>query len=96
MGRFYHEEYGISVACLRIGTVNQANNPLASVRHFATLCTHRDLAQLVERCISAPDLGFDVYYGVSNNTWRFWDIEHASRQVGYLPQDDAERYRPNV
>jgi len=92
LGRFYHDQYGISVACLRIGTVNRANRPQVP-RHFATLCTHRDLAQLVERCIAAGDLGFDIFYGVSNNTWRFWDIEHARQRVGYNPQDNAEAFR---
>lgn len=93
LGRYYHEEYGISFACLRIGTVRVENNPLGSVRYFATLCTHRDIARLVQRCLEADDLGFEIFYGVSNNTWRFWDIEHARARVGYDPQDDAETWR---
>ena len=96
LGRYYHEEHGISMACLRIGTVVRHNNPSASVRHFATLLTHRDLAQLVQRCLSAKDLGFEVFYGVSDNTWRFWDIDHARERVGYIPQDDAESFRSSA
>ena len=93
LGRYYHEEHGVSVACIRIGTVNRANSPLGSVRHFATLCSHRDLAQLVRRCLGHEDLGFDIFYGVSDNTWRFWDIEHGRKVIGYEPQDDAESFR---
>ena len=93
LARFYHEEHGLTFACLRIGTVNRDNNPLGSVRQFATLCTHRDIAHLIHCCLAAEGLGFEVFYGVSDNKWRFWDIEHAQQRVGYLPKDNAERWR---
>jgi uronate dehydrogenase len=93
-GRFYWEEYGISVICLRIGTVNHQDRP-TSVRHFATLLTHRDLIQLVRSALTAPlSVGFVTVYGVSANRWRIWDIERARDLLGYAPQDDAERWRP--
>lgn len=93
VGRYYFERSGIEAACLRIGTVNPHNSPARSVRHFATWCSHRDLAQLVDRCLSARHLGFEIFYGVSDNRWRFWDIAHAERAVGFRPQDNAESYR---
>ena len=91
-GRYYSEEFGLEVACLRIGTVNRHNSPVQSVRHFATWLSHRDLAHLVDRCLEAP-LNFEIFYGVSRNKWRFWDIAHAGEIVGYAPQDDAEDWR---
>ncbi|MEX2376729.1 MAG: NAD(P)-dependent oxidoreductase [Dehalococcoidia bacterium] len=91
-GRYYSEEFGVEAACLRIGTVNRHNDPTQSVRHFATWCSHRDLAQLVDRCLSV-DLKFDIFYGVSANKWRFWDISHAANVLGYQPADNAETYR---
>ena len=91
--RYYSEMFGLSVICLRIGTVNRANRP-ESPRQFATLLTHRDLVHLVRRCLVAHEsLRFGVYYGVSANTWRFWDIDEARRAIGYAPQDDAESWR---
>jgi uronate dehydrogenase len=91
--RFFSEEHGLSVICLRIGTVNGANRP-SRPRQFATLLTHRDLVHLIRCCLDAPDsLRFGVFYGVSANTWRFWDIEEARDAIGYAPQDDAERWR---
>jgi uronate dehydrogenase len=91
--RFYAEEYGLSVICLRIGTVNHEDRP-THVRQFATLLTHRDLVQLVACCLDAPaSTGFAVFYGVSRNTWRFWDIEEARTAIGYEPVDDTERWR---
>jgi uronate dehydrogenase len=91
--RYYAEEHGLSVFCLRIGTLNRASRP-STARHFATLITHADLARLVRRCIEAPlDLTFGIFYGVSANRWRIWDIDDARHLVGYEPEDDAEAWR---
>lgn len=92
-GRYYAEEYGLSVICLRIGTVNRDDRP-RNPREYATLLTHRDLVQLVHRCLEAPrEVGFGVFYGVSRNTWRIWDIGDAAAVLGYEPLDDAESFR---
>jgi len=94
--RYFSETFGLSVICLRIGTVNWSSRP-ESPRELATLLTHEDLIRLVRCCLEAPaDLRFGVYYGVSGNTWRFWDIEPARRDLGYEPADDAETWRDAV
>jgi len=93
IGRYYTEEYGISVKCLRIGTVNTWDSPLRSIRHFATWLSHRDLVQLVRLSLEAENSVFDIFYGVSDNKWSFWDIDHAKEMIGYRPRDGAERYR---
>ena len=91
--RYYSDRYGISCICLRIGTVLAEDRPKIP-RHYATLLTHRDLVQLVGCALRAPvELRYGVYYGVSANTWRFWDIANAAEDLGYEPQDDAERFR---
>ena len=91
-GRYYAEHFGLEVACLRIGTVDPADRP-PNVRAYATWCSHRDLAHLVDRCLKSASLDFDVFYGVSDNKWRFWDIAHAGKVIGYDPQDSAEMFR---
>jgi nucleoside-diphosphate-sugar epimerase len=96
LGAYYAENHDLEVACLRIGTVNRHDDPTHDVRHLATWCSHRDLAQLIDRCLSAPGLKFDIFYGVSDNKWRFWDISHARKVVGYEPQDNAEDYRSRL
>jgi nucleoside-diphosphate-sugar epimerase len=92
-GRYYAEEHGLSVVCLRIGSVNRedrATNP----REFSTLLSHRDLVQLVRCAVDAPDtVRFGVYYGASANRWCIWDLDNARRELGYEPLDDAERWR---
>ena len=91
--RYYSEEFGLSVICLRIGHVNGDSRPHNS-RHFSTLLTARDLVHLVEQCIEAPeDLRFATYYGVSNNTWRIWDIDDARAAIAFHPKDNAEVWR---
>ncbi len=90
-GRYYSEHFGLEVACLRIGSVNPQNRP-PNERGFATWLSHRDLAHLVDRCLQAS-LNFEIFYGVSNNKWRFWDTEHARETIGYNPQDTGESFR---
>jgi nucleoside-diphosphate-sugar epimerase len=91
--RHYADAFGLSAICLRIGTVNAEDRPLRP-RHFATLLTHGDLLRLVESALEAPDdLRFGVYYGVSSNTWRIWDLAGARAELGYEPADDAEAFR---
>ena len=89
-GRYYNEHFGLEVVCLRIGSVVPENRP-TNIRAYATWLSHRDLAHLVDRCLTV-DLNFEIFYGVSNNRWRFWDIEHARKKIGYDPQDRAEQY----
>lgn len=91
--RYYAEQYEMSCICLRIGTVRADDRP-AGPRHYATLLSHRDLVGLVERALAAPPaLRYGIYYGVSANTWRFWDLANADAELGFRPYDDAERFR---
>lgn len=94
LGRLYAEQHGISCLFLRIGTVLAGDRPNTQ-RHYATLLSHADLVRLVGCALRAPlDLRYGVYYGVSANTWRFWDLANARDELGYEPRDDAERLRP--
>ncbi len=93
IGRYYSDVHGLSVFCLRIGTVRTDDTP-QNVRQLATFLFQKDLVNLILKCIGAPsELKFGIYYGVSNNKWRFWDIENASVDLGYIPQCNAEDYR---
>ena len=92
VGRYYSEAFGMEVLCIRIGTVNHQDRPKNN-RFYATLLTHRDLSTLVEACLRAEGVSFDIFYGVSDNTWRFWDISHPREVLGWIPQDNAEFFR---
>jgi dTDP-4-dehydrorhamnose reductase len=93
LGRVYSADYGLSVLCVRIGSCPAENRP-TNVREFSAWLSHRDVADILHRCIEAPaDLLYDIFFAVSNNKWNYRDIEHARRVLGYVPQDSAEDYR---
>lgn len=90
LARCYADVHGLSCICLRIGWVNSEDQPVDPSLAWVW-CSQRDIAQLVQRCIDAPDeLRFDVFYGTSNNKHNFFDTSHARQVVGYVPQDRAE------
>ena len=92
LGSYYHDRYGISCICLRIGGVSL--DPGAHRKRGSGLAmwlSHRDAAQLFERSIEAPpSVGYAIVYGISNNSLRIHEIETAERILGYRPQDDAD------
>jgi nucleoside-diphosphate-sugar epimerase len=89
----FSSTYDLSIICLRIGAVNREDKP-SQARQFSVWCSQRDIAQMIEKCITAPDdVRFDVFYVVSNNQWSYRDVAHAREVVGYEPQDAAERHR---
>jgi nucleoside-diphosphate-sugar epimerase len=94
LARHYADTYGLSILCVRIGSVNEADRPM-SPREFSVWCSQRDVAQIIERCIAAPDsLRFDVFFAVSDNRWSYRDIAHAREGLGFVPEDHAEDHRP--
>ena len=94
LGRMYHDKFGLRVACLRIGTVTDADRP-ENPRHLSTWLSHADCVRLVRACLTAPQLDFAILYGASANTRGWWDLE-PGRTLGYEPRDDAERYAAEV
>ena len=59
-------------------------------RMKATWQSRRDVASLIECCLADEQVTFDIFYGVSDNSRRWFDIEHAYSEVGYEPQDSAD------
>jgi nucleoside-diphosphate-sugar epimerase len=90
LAHMYSQVHGMSCICLRIGWVTAEDHPPRP--HARMLyCSQRDIVQLVERCINAPDsLRFDVFFGQSDNPYNLVDIQHAKDMLGYAPQDNAE------
>lgn len=90
LAQVYAYSHGMSCLCIRPGwVVAEDRPPNAESGHL--WCSQADIAQLIQRCIDAPeDLRFAIYYGVSDNQWRWVDLEEALHQVGYLPADRAE------
>lgn len=90
LGRYFADKRGLSVACLRIGSFR--DRP-ADRRQLHSWLSHRDMVQLVRRCIEAPDFHFLIVYGASANTRNTtWDNSAAARLIGFAPEDDSEAY----
>jgi NAD+ dependent glucose-6-phosphate dehydrogenase len=86
----YAYSHGLSCIVVRIGWVVEENAP-PGPRGRNQWCSQRDIAQLIQCCVDAPDdLRFDLFYGVSNNDYNWVDIAHARDVVGYVPLDRAE------
>lgn len=94
VGRLYSDKYGLSVACLRIGTFRTPDRPTES-RQLLSWISHRDLTHLVRRCIEHPDYHFLTAYGVSRNTRSRWSNDDIAL-LGYAPQDDSEVFASGI
>lgn len=58
-------------------------------RMKASWTSQRDFAHLLECCLEDDTVTYDVFYAVSGNAARWFDIEHAQAVLGYEPRDDA-------
>jgi len=91
LGRFYHDGYGMSVVCVRIGNLTKDHPPREYERGQAMWLSHRDCAHLFDRCLRA-DYGYEVVYGISDNDRRYYSIERAREALGYDPTDNSADY----
>ena len=90
IARQFYEQYGIKSICLRLGSVLEDDDPRKERRLLSTWLSHRDLLQLFRKSIEAS-VEYGIYYGVSNNSHRFWDLSNAKKDLGYEPVDDASK-----
>lgn len=64
-------------------------------RALGTYLSQRDELQLIVKSIEAESIEdengipFQIFYGISNNYHKFWDIGNAKRVIGYEPQDNS-------
>lgn len=94
LAHYYSEQRGLSCICLRLGWVMARDVLDSKAASYSTgldmVLTHDDLARLVVAAIAAPsNLRFGVYYGLSDNRWKRFDIQPTRRDLGYEPKDDS-------
>jgi len=90
MARLYSDRHGMSMIVVRLCFFQAYDSELLRQmpeKHHEW-CSPRDLTQLLVKCIRT-NVPFGVFFGVSNNTGRMWDISNAQKLLGYEPQDDA-------
>ena len=90
LGSYFHDEYGISVICIRIGWVMEPDNPTFAPSALSLWMSHRDTSKAIEKSIDAPEgVGYAVIYGMSQNTYGIWDMAPGKHIVDFDPLDDA-------
>ncbi len=93
LARQFSDNHGMSMIVIRICWFQPYDCEL--IRQPGDIqrewCSPRDLTQLLVKCLRA-DVPFAVFFGISNNAERCWDISNAQRMVGFEPQDNAADY----
>jgi nucleoside-diphosphate-sugar epimerase len=94
LGRYYVEAADGAPSrfyALRIGNVSHEEEDYPdSDRLRAIWQSRRDFAHQIDCCLQDDSVTFDVFYGVSDNDGRWFDLEHARATIGYYPQDNGE------
>jgi nucleoside-diphosphate-sugar epimerase len=92
LARMYSDQYGVSCICLRLGWVNDDNQP-REIENMTLWTSHADMQKLVELCVDGPEaIRFEIFFGVSNARYRWVDIDYARKKIGYVPKDWAEDF----
>lgn len=90
LGSYYNDYHGLSSIHLRIGWVVSRDDPTFSPFALSLWLSHRDVAQLTQLSLDAPDSHrYGIYYATSDNMWKIWDISRAKAELGYKPDDAA-------
>lgn len=93
LGSLYHDRHGMDVICLRILSCFERPQ---DVRMLSTWLSPDDAGRLFDACLTAPDPGFRVAYGVSANTRGGLVSLDEARALGYESRDDAEQYAAEI
>lgn len=92
----------LEVVQLRIGAPREIDaskfvgNPVWYHRDLGAYISARDLTQLFVKSVECEDIRdphgipFQIFYGISDNTRKFWSIANARQVIGYAPEDDSE------
>ncbi len=90
LGHAFAVNTDVSVICLRIGSVvlDERKSLLENPRFRHTLLSHEDTTELF-RCAFEADVGFGVYYGVSDNPGRPWSLARTISELGFKPRQSA-------
>ncbi|MFR9676621.1 NAD-dependent epimerase/dehydratase family protein [Streptomyces sp. TR06-5] len=92
LAQLYWDRHGMETVSLRIGTFGDRPR---SVRALGIWLSPGDCARLLHASLTADRVGHTVVHGSSANTRAVWDLSRA-RALGYMPEDDSERYAPEL
>jgi hypothetical protein len=95
LARYYADHHKMRMICIRLAWFQNYDSPLlrSQPEMLQEWCSPRDFAQLLRKSIEA-EIDYGIFFGVSNNTGRYWDISNAQQLLGYDPEDNGAQYAP--
>ena len=93
MGRFYHDEFGLDVICLRIGWMS-GDPTLADADILHAMWLSEDDCEQVVRLSIEAETSWGLYYAISDKQNRRWDLTNTMLDLGYRPKDCWEDLAP--
>ncbi|MGH7706996.1 MAG: NAD-dependent epimerase/dehydratase family protein [Vulcanimicrobiaceae bacterium] len=103
LGRYYSDNFGLQVVCVRIGSITPEDSPthpnVANSSGWLDLTAEQKFKRYAAtwmsqrdfarlvRAILARETAFAVVYGVGDNATRFWDLEPGRAIFGFWPED---------
>lgn len=91
LARNYHEQYGLSIACIRPWSIIDADRMVSTGGHpvdgysFGTI-DRRDVASALRCALHAPDLGYDCFYVFATpGGYKKGDVARTERLLGWTP-----------
>lgn len=91
LGGEYDHPYGLAEMGVDEGWWERGSDEYEYMadRLKCTWLSHRDLGQLVDRCLQDDSVEHDVFWGVSDNDGTWVDLSHTRDVLGYEPQDNG-------
>jgi len=85
LGYMYATRFDMEVVAVRIGNFQLGRDLPGHPHHLS----HGDAALVFERAVIQPSIRFEVVFGVSDSTWKLYDLDHGRRVINYHPQDKS-------
>jgi nucleoside-diphosphate-sugar epimerase len=86
--QYYSVKFAMDVVCLRIGSCFEVPQ---NQRMLSTWLSPGDFVRLVKASLTSSRPGFQLVWGVSANTRRWWSTAGGDA-IGFHPLDNAERF----
>ncbi len=79
-----------SIICVRFGSVTIQDQPGTTWLRTVWF-SYRDVCLFMDKALEAPLNVSGTYFAMSNNHRLWVDLDDAKRDLGYVPQDGAEK-----
>jgi len=90
-GYLFSRETNLSVICLRIGSVLEDELPVlrSNERVKRTIMSKADTIEIFRKAIET-EINYGVYYGVSDNDGKPWDISNTIDDLGFYSKINSQ------